>query len=410
MTRFQRGWHIFIVLFGTMLEWAEYTFYAYLAPILSTLFFPEDASSQIALLYTFGVFAVGFLMRPLGAIVFGHIGDTVGRKPALIFSMSLMALATAGIGLCPTYATAGALAPTLLIVFRLLQGLSVGGEYHGAGIFLVEKAHHRPHLTGAWVSVGAGIGTVLGALTATLVQSSTASYAWRVPFIVGAGLYLLCFFFRQQLSETLKEVDRHQALNQSWWDILTHYRAPFLRVMSISALIGVTLYICNIYFITHLTQTAGLTPSTAASYAFWAQIGVVIIIPLAALFSDWHNNAQKQFVVASILLIFLAPIMFWLPMTSFKYAAVIAVSSYALVYGLLCGPMFKLLHDCFPAQLRYRGVGLAWNIAAVLFSGTALLIAQSLLVWTGNPIAPAFYVVLCAIIATVLNIKKHTIN
>ncbi len=403
MSSINRSWQIFIVLFGTMLEWAEYTFYAYLAPILSGLFFPSDSSPQVALLYTFGIFAIGFLMRPLGALVFGHIGDTIGRKPALVISMSLMAFATLGIGLCPTYATAGLLAPILLTVCRLLQGLSVGGEYHGAGIYLVEKADGLPHLTGSWVSVGAGIGTVIGALTATLVENAAYPHAWRIPFIIGGALYLVCYLFRRRLSETLEAVDKVQAKKQSSLDLLKHFKLPFLRVMSISALIGVTLYVCNIYFITHLTKYTHLPSAVAAKYAFWAQVGVVIVIPFSAILADWHNKTEQQFVITSALVAVIAPLMFWLPTAPIWYAPEIAIVLYSIVYGFLCGPMFKLLHDCFPTELRYRGVGLAWNVSAVLFSGTALLVAQSLLVWFNNPMAPAFYVVLCALLALIFN-------
>ena len=388
-----RAYQVSIVVLGTLLEWAEYVFYAYMAPTLALVFFPAEAPKAIALLYTFGIFAFGFLMRPLGAVLFGHIGDRIGRKPALVMSMSLMALATLGIGLCPSYARVGLLAPILLTLFRLLQGLSVGGEYHGAGIYLVETAERRPALAGAWVSFGAGAGTVVGAFAASWVATEgMPTYAWRIPFIVGACAYGLCFLLRRQLTESLSDEDRLQAHTITFGSLIRTWRTPFIRVMGISATVAMNLYICNIYFLTHLTSHVGLDAQLAHRFVFWGQLLVTFLIPPAAILSEKIGSA-RQVQLGCIMIGLWAPVMFWI--SGFEGGALIAIIGYALTYAFTCGPMFKVLHDSFSPAIRYRGIGLAWNLSAVIFSGTALFAAHSLTLLTKNALAPAWY--LCGI-------------
>ncbi|HRE30845.1 MAG TPA: MFS transporter, partial [Candidatus Berkiella sp.] len=183
-------WQIGIISLGTLLEWAEYTFYGYMALTLSSLFFPSS-NPKVALIKTFGIFSAGYIMRPLGAIIFGAMGDNLGRKPALMSSLLLMGFATFTIGCLPTYATIGIGAPLLLLLMRLLQGLAISGEYNGAGIFLVEKSSSNPCLAGSWVSASAAAGMVVGGVAALLVNHPLAPlWAWRVPFLLGG---LSCF-------------------------------------------------------------------------------------------------------------------------------------------------------------------------------------------------------------------------
>lgn len=184
-----------ILSLGTALEWAEYTFYGYMAFTLSSLFFPQDIP-HIGILKTFGVFAVGYIMRPLGAVLFGYIGDRIGRKQALMASICLMGISTFGIGSLPTYTTLGPLSAWLLLAFRLLQGLSVAGEYSGAWIYSIESAKKRPALAGSWISASAAAGMVIGGIAAFCISlPNVPSSAWRIPFLLGgiscfAGLWL----------------------------------------------------------------------------------------------------------------------------------------------------------------------------------------------------------------------------
>jgi MFS transporter, MHS family, proline/betaine transporter len=184
---------IFVSVIGTFLEWTEYCLYGYLAAKISVLFFPQF-DARVGLLATFGIFAAGYFARPLGGILFGHIGDTRGRKQALMVSMALMGVATVSIGLLPTYAEWGLFAPLLLLLCRILQGLAVSGEFNGAAIFLIE--HAQPgykNRAGSWVGAAAAAGMVFGALLVALVSyDGLPTWVWRIPFLIGA---LSCFVF-----------------------------------------------------------------------------------------------------------------------------------------------------------------------------------------------------------------------
>src|SRR5215813_981461 len=203
-------------MLGNAMEWYDYGLYGYLSPILATLFFPSR-DPLTSLTATFGVFAAGFLMRPLGAVAFGHLGDRLGRKKALVISVGLMAVPTGLIGLLPTYAQAGSLAAVLLVVLRLLQGFSVGGEFTGSILFLVEHAPPaRRGFIGSWAGFSTNAGCLLGSgvgalLVTVLGRQAVAEWAWRLPFLLGAVLGVAGLFLRLGVEET----PRFQSLAKS---------------------------------------------------------------------------------------------------------------------------------------------------------------------------------------------------
>ena len=279
-----------ILSLGTVLEWAEFTFYGYMAIMLSALFFPEQ-HPHLALLKTYGIFAVGFIMRPLGAIIFGHVGDRFGRKPALVGSIALMGLATLGIGCLPTYGALGTLAPMLLLIFRMLQGLAISGEYNGAGIFLVEQSKdHYPCLAGSWISASAAFGMVLGGLAAFGVSyPGMPDWAWRVPFLFGGVSCLLGFWLRQKILESTavfiphtKETKPKMPLTA----VLQENRASLLLTGAIAAFTGVFVYINNVYIVAYLHHSIGLPAHHASLFAIFGETLVALLIPCMGLLAD----------------------------------------------------------------------------------------------------------------------------
>jgi len=244
-----------VISLGTLLEWAEYTFYGYLAITLSTLFFPES-NFHVSILKAFGVFAAGYLMRPIGAIIFGHIGDRFGRKPALVGSLCLMGIATMGIGCLPTYATMGVIAPLLLLVLRMLQGIAVSGEHHGAGIFLIETSKHSPCLTSSWVSTSAALGMVVGGIAAFLVSQPFAPFwAWRIPFLLGGTSCFIGLWLRMRISPTLLP---SSSRTLPLLEVLQNHKKSLLLTGAMAAFTGVYVYIGNIYIVVFLKQYAQL--------------------------------------------------------------------------------------------------------------------------------------------------------
>jgi MHS family proline/betaine transporter-like MFS transporter len=393
-----------VISIGTLLEWAEYTFYGYMAVILSPLFFPENAEN-VAIMKTFGIFAAGYLMRPLGAIIFGHIGDSFGRKPALLASLLLMGFATFSIGCLPTHATIGGAASMLLLLLRMLQGLAISGEYNGAGIFLVEKVGQRyPCLAGSWVSACAALGMVLGGVAALVTSLPEApSYAWCIPFLLGGITCFVGMWLRRAVSESYAFVPTlpHHKRQLPLVSAFKLYKKSLLLTGAIAAITGVYVYIGNIYIVVYLKQQCHLPTFHATFFAIFGEILVAIFIPIMAYVAD-KTDAYRQYRLGLALVAVLSPVIFMLAGTGNYFYILLAMVVYGVLNGILCGPMVKILTDQFPPLMRYSGVSFAWSVSAALFSGSAPMIAQYLTTRFDWALAPSFYVSMVAIMTSLV--------
>lgn len=393
---------ILLTAVGTMLEWAEYTFYGYMALKLSDLFFPNN-DQLLATIKTYSIFAVGYVMRPLGALIFGNIGDRFGRKPALIGSMLLMGAATFLIGCLPTYATLGMMAPVILLLLRMIQGIAVSGEFHGAGIYLIEKiGEKRPCLAGCWVSSAAAFGMILGGLAAFLVTLPQApSYAWRIPFLFGGICCLVALYFRSCMTESqiflqAKQTSSPKAsrLPSNWYK----HMKPMLSVAAMAAFTGIYVYILNIYVVAFLIQTIGLPSYHATFFAMFGETIVCLSIPLMAWIADRYH-AERQYVLSLILIAISTPLLFLLLLTKNYYLIALAMIYYGLLNGMMCGPLFYLMVKQFPITSRYKEISFSWSVSAALFSGTAPLMAHYLLNQKQWLLGPAGYVSISAMVS-----------
>jgi MHS family proline/betaine transporter-like MFS transporter len=389
---------------GTLLEWAEYTFYGYMGILFSTLFFPES-DPHVAMLKTYGIFAAGYFMRPFGAILFGHIGDKFGRKPALTISLLLMGLATLAIGCLPTYATWGMSAASLLLLFRLIQGLAISGEYNGAGILVIEKVKQNPCLASSWISASAAAGMVCGGIAAFLVSHPNApQWAWRIPFLIGGVSCFLSYFARKNLQESLPVQARSYA--SPLIEVLKHHKLPLLRTGAIAAFTGVYVYIGNIYIVSFLKNNALLSTYHATFFAILGEIVVAMMIPLMAYYAD-RSHPFKQYRRGLLYVALFTPVIFMLCQSGHYGLIGIAMILYGVLNGIVCGPMVKILCDQFPVELRYTGISFGWNVAAALFSGTALIVAQ-FLTSQGWVLGPALYVSIIALITYgILSLRSY---
>lgn len=371
---------------GTLLEWAEYILYAYLAHMFSDAFFPaEDPLAGI--LATYAVLAVGFLMRPLGAWFFGHIGDNHGRKPALMYSLATMGLATAGIGLMPTYAEVGVWAPIGLIVCRLLQGFAIGGEFHGAGIYLVEHSKSHPYFTGSWVSASAAFGMVVGASIASLVSlPCMPPWAWRVPFVLGGLVYGFILYYRRALPES-PVMSHHLPITDHDQNTPWHL---FLFVMGMSALVGTYVYVANVYFVTFMIRELSFTLSHATFWALLAQCCVTCLIPISGYMADRYFHPFKQLIVGTVLAAVFAPVFFWFALEGTTFGLLRYITLYAIINAIITGPMITTMVKLFPPKKRYRGIAITWNIVAAFFGGAAPMVATAL--GEMSPLYPSFYI------------------
>ncbi|MBS0289136.1 MAG: MFS transporter [Proteobacteria bacterium] len=397
---FTQSWLVGAISIGTVLEWAEYTFYGYMAVALSALFFPEN-NPEIAILKTFGIFAMGYLMRPLGAILFGHIGDCYGRKLALICSLSMMGAATFCIGCLPTYYQIGMSAPLLLLLMRMLQGIAISGEYNGAGIYLVEKiGTSNPSLAGSWISASAAAGMVIGGIAAFVTNLPQAPvWAWRVPFLLGGLSCFLGFWLRRGMTETQKRtvVNLPIPLIQ----VLKQHKRAFLSVAAIAAFTGIFVYIGNIYIVVFLKQQVKLPTHHASFFAIFGEVIVCLLIPILGYIAD-KTCPYRQYRWGLLLIIVGAPCIFLLCLTGNYFYILLAMVLYGIFNAIVCGPMVKIMCDQFPQGLRYTGISLAWSVSAAIFSGTGPLVAQWLVTRYDWLLGPSFYVSMIALIVYVI--------
>lgn len=392
---------VLIASLGTLLEWAEYTFYGYMAIKLASLFFPTD-NELISLLKTFGIFASGYLMRPLGAYFFGKIGDLNSRSTALFWSMMLMGACGLGIGLLPTYDAIGFWAPLLLLFFRLLQGISVGGEYNGAGIFLTEQFGH-PHrcLSGSFTCMAAALGMVLGGVCAYCVMlPNMPEWAWRVPFLLGS---LSCFvglwLRRSFLAKPLDCKPSIAVLN--FRTFFKTYAGNLTTVFSLAALTGIFVYINNIYFVVFLTKQVGLLIHEATLVAIFGESLVALLIPLFAWYSD-KTNPIKIYQFALLMVVIFTPSIFWFAQSGSFSGLLVSQLIFGVLNALISAPLVYLLVHLFPPEIRYRSISIAYSLGAALFGGTAPIVAQYIETqydWVGGVIyPPSLYVCFFALI------------
>lgn len=393
---------------GTLLEWAEYSFFAYMADQLSTHFFAIE-NPHLALLKTYGIFATSYFMRPLGALLWGSLGDTLGRKPALMCSMALMGLATVAIGCLPTFASIGIWAAILLMICRLLQGLAVAGEFHGAVTFLYEHAkNNNLFFAGCLGPFAAAAGMALGAFAATLTALPTApAWSWRIPFLLSGFLCVIAVYLRQHLSETPLFQAAKKNLELTKKPILSafkHNKKGMLMTASMSIFIAVYVYIGNIFFKIISMKVGGLSPLLASKVVMMGQILAAGCILLFGFLADKFGG-KKICLFGLFLAIFCGPfILHCATHTSLEYV-LLGQTLYAIINGMVSAPMMTLLLPLFHTGTRYSGTALGWSISAAIFGGTALFVADLLFNHFGFQHGPGLYISIAALF-TLWQMKK----
>lgn len=389
---------------GQFVEWYDFTVYAYSATVISLLFFPAD-NPVVGLLSTFAVYAVGFVMRPLGGIVFGHLGDKGGRRGVLALVILLMGGATLAVGLLPTYQQIGLAAPILLVVCRLLQGLSAGGEAMGSNSLVAEHAPagKRGLFVGFTYSF-ANVPPIFAALlvlllTNALTADAFQSWGWRIPFLIGGVISFVGLYIRRRVDESpafeaareAKQVTRVPAAS-----VLRHHAKPLAFTFAMAALSGLGFYTLTGYFVTYLTQSVKL-PSNAALLANSIALVVAFVaMPLAGLASD--RFGRKKVLAAGALLSALVAIPAYLLAGQGTLAgAVTGQSLLALALGIFFGPVGIAFLEAFPTNVRFSGSAIGYNAAYVVFGGTAPLLGVWLVDRTGSLLAPAVYMAVVAV-------------
>ncbi|MBW1213794.1 MFS transporter [Pantoea allii] len=390
---------------GNFIEWYEFAIYGFLATLIAQNFFQLQGESALSgLILTWASFAVAFFFRPLGALVFGRIGDRIGRKPTLIMVLVLMTLATAAIGLVPTYASVGIAAPLMLTGLRILQGLFAGGEYGGAVSLMTEFAPRgKRGLYGAWQSLTVALGLLAGIglvalLSYTLSPPAMLAWGWRIPFILALPLGMVALWLRLAMDETPGFVrqQQQQVIHADRGQTLKSILLAIARVMLWSA----AGYTCLVIMPTYLQSALHTGQHQALLIAVISNLGFAVTIIPAGMLSD-RVGRRRVMVVASLLLLVLAmPLLKVLQAeTATLYSKALVVFMAGGVVGLLAGPGPAMLAEMFPTRVRYTGLGLAYSLSNAVFSGCAGLIITGLIKQTGNLDIPAWYMMATALVS-----------
>ena len=392
----KRGRVIAAGMIGNVIEWYDFALYGYMAVIISELFFPHE-DKLVSLIGTYGIFAAGFFMRPLGGIVFGHLGDTIGRKPVLILSVVMMVLPTIAIGLLPTYADWGVAATIALVVVRLVQGFSVGGEFSSSVTYLVETAPDNGRgLAGSWANVGSVIGMLLGAATpATVIwileEPATGEWGWRLPFLIGGVIGLVALALRRGLPEESHVAEKRDKGDHPIRRVFREERSVAYRIMLFCCSYGVVYYIPIVYLPTWLDLFTDISLHQALFIATLAQILQAILIPLAGHFTD---RVMRRTYFLAVILGVIAVISIPLFLLAGQGVIWIAILVLCLFCALIAGPLGTVpttLAEAFDRGHRLTGYSLSFNLGMGLAGGTAPMVATALIAVSGAQIAPAIY-------------------
>lgn len=391
---------------GHFIEWFDFAVYAYAAPVIAKLFFPTG-DAAVALLSTFAVYAVGFVMRPIGAFVLGSLGDRIGRKRVLAGVILMMGGATAAIGLLPTYQQIGILAPVLLLVCRLVQGMSAAGETIGSNSFVAE--HSPQPRRGRYVAsvyTWSNLPPVLAALlvlglTQALSDASYESWGWRVPFLLGAPLALVGLYIRTRVEETpaftaLKETKR--VASSPIRTVFREQRPAMVTCFCIAAVASLGYYSLTGYFFTYMTVTVGLSESAALISNSVALAITFVVVPLAGALSDRIGRRRGLLIAAAMNAVCAVPA-YLLASEGSLVTAIVSQGLLAFCLGMFFGPAGSAFVELFPARTRYTGASISYNLAFTIFGGTAPLLSIYLIERTGNQVAPAWYVVAVSVVA-----------
>jgi MHS family proline/betaine transporter-like MFS transporter len=382
---------------GSILEWYDFAVYGFLATVLAAQFFPSE-NPAAALIATFGVFASGYLMRPVGAVVLGHIGDRVSRKAALILSTAMMAVATGAMAVLPTYQTIGIGAPLLLTALRLVQGLAVGGEYTGSVVLLVEAAPpNRRALLGTVALIGGTIGVMAASgaaalFAAALTPEQFVDWGWRLLYLPAPLLGIVGVLLRRRLvGEANAHVPRLPIVAA-----VREQGRTLLRVIGICTATAISNYTVFIYGATYLIAIMKIPRAEALAATTAGNAALIVFALIFAWLADRIGRRPVMLFGSIGLLVASYPLFILLRGAMLPPAAVMI--GFSLFIGAIAGGLAAMITELFPRAIRYTGVSVGYGLALGILGGTTPLVVTSLIDLTGNDFTPAFYVMFAAAI------------
>lgn len=390
---------------GNLTEWFDYGVYSVAVTYITAHFFPGEYGTIL----TLATLALSFVVRPLGGLVWGPLGDRLGRKTVLTMTILMMSGATFLIGVLPTFQAVGLLAPILLVLLRMVQGFSTGGEYGGAATFMAEYAPDKKRgFFGSFLEFGTLGGFALGAAVMLLFQvvlpeAAMESWGWRIPFMLALPMGFVGLYLRSKLEDTpvFQELEERGEVEQggSLKALVTQYWRPMLIMFGLVACLNMVNYTLLSYMPTYLESQLGLDSNLSLIVIIVGEVAMMAVIPFAGSLSDRVGRKPMWYTSVIGLFIFALP-MFWLMGQNFG----LAILGFA-VLGLLYIPQLATITATFPAmfpsQVRFAGFAITYNVATALLGGTAAMVNEAVIESTGFVLFPAVYMMIAAVIGVV---------
>ncbi|AYM06025.1 MFS transporter [Agrobacterium radiobacter] len=397
---------------GGALEFYDFIIFVFFATVIGHLFFPPEMPNWLVMIQTFGIFAAGYLVRPLGGIVLAHYGDRYGRKRVFAFSILLMALSTLGMALMPTYATIGVAAPILLIILRMLQGAAIGGEVPGAWTFVAEHVpFRRVGLACGFLTSGLSFGIMLGSLIAFAINSlftpeDVAGYAWRIPFLLGGIFGLIAVYLRRWLEETpiFMEMKKSKSLTDKLplGLVLKHHMRGVIISALLTWVLSAAIVVTTLMTATFLQKLYGYTPTQALAGTSFGTLFLIFGVIIAGALIDR---------IGSGLFFMGASIFFGIATFTFYSYAGTSLQTMFVLYGVMglsvgmAGAVPYVMVRAFPASVRFSGLSFAYNVSYAVFGGlTPIGVTTALAI---NPMAHAWYLVFIAVLAFAIGLYLY---
>jgi len=397
---------------GTVIEWFDFAIYGFSAPLIALIFFPQG-NQFIALLRTFAIFAVAFALRPIGGAYFGMMGDRIGRKRTLALTVLLMSIATAAIGLLPSYQAIGIWAPILLTLARCVQGFSAGGEYAGAVTYVIEHApNHQRSRFSSWMPAATFASFALAALvsfalTSSLSNEAMLNWGWRVPFLLAAPLGVIALYIRYRLDEsplfqkvlgapTKTHAPLGATIRQQW--------QPMVQLGCYISLTSLSFYIFSTYMTTFLRTVINMPDGQVLMTNVLSLSFAAAIAPCLGLICD--RVGRRMMMIASAVLLGCLSVPAYLLASQATLGGALG-AQLMLAVGAVCANVVTavLLCEFFPTKIRYTASAITYNISYAVFGGTAPFVATWLIAWTDNRLAPAIYITIIAVLALLVSLN-----
>lgn len=398
--------HLFACLFGNIFEWYDFVIFGSLASIMAVVFFPKN-DHFVATLMTYAIFAVGFLARPIGGIIFGYLADKYGRSRLFTSSILLMCLPMFLMGLLPTYQQVGVLAPILLLFLRLIQGFAMGGEYPVIVTYLSEISNpkHRGFVT-SLVSFSLTLGIFFASLTVIVLTyffntESLHTFGWRIPFFLSGIVAIFIYHIRKSLPESQLFLDIKQAHSQeSRGALFIQNKRPIIRIFGYTVCVAIFFYVFNLFSATYLNTIRKFSFLESLYITNFGIIVLLITIPIAGYLSDQYGRKRMAMIATLSSLIFSIPI--YMLISNSSLAVILSGQAlFAILLGVYLGPLPCILAEQFNTATRCTSISIGYNLCVAIFGGTGPMVSMYLIKALNTNIAPGIYMAVAAFISLI---------